>query len=342
MLFFAIKPSLAFSGHGQLYFEGKEFEVKLKAKQPGVLSDELMRALGMSNGEKSPPPWLPLMQRYGPPPAYMHLKIPGVNAQIPPGARWGTGENEWGKPPVDQYARPLWGDVFAASRDDGAANIDTTLWAPITESLEGEELEAEDEDESEEDENGEEGTETPSTVAGDETPSGFDSESGFSSTASTFSTSGMETPESLQLRKKDGTGTETPDQIRKDAPRSLYTVLEQKQVEVGSGLFGTTHTYVMPQAGAGAGGAATAMSEAERALESKKKAKRGEVDVALNPDDLESGVDAETLKRKYELQLEAEKVGSAPAMDMSDLMDERSKKKRKVVGGQKSKMKKIF
>ena len=65
---------------------------------------------------------------------------------------------------------------------------------------------------------------------------------------------GMETPESLQLRKKvffrnycvayyintllalfiislqDGTGTETPDQIRKDAPRSLYTVLEQKQV----------------------------------------------------------------------------------------------------------------
>jgi hypothetical protein len=31
-----------------------------------------------------PPPWLLNMQRYGPPPSYPNLKIPGLNAPIPP------------------------------------------------------------------------------------------------------------------------------------------------------------------------------------------------------------------------------------------------------------------
>lgn len=51
-------------------------------------------------------------------------------------------------------------------------------------------------------------------------------------------------------------GIETPDTInlRKDAegPRQLYTVLEQKQVSVGTtGIMGTDHVYVIPGAGAG-------------------------------------------------------------------------------------------
>lgn len=33
--------------------------------------------------EKVPPPWLIAMQRYGPPPSYPNLKIPGLNAPIP-------------------------------------------------------------------------------------------------------------------------------------------------------------------------------------------------------------------------------------------------------------------
>ena len=78
------KPRM--SPHGDLYFEGKEFEVKLRYrqaapagqlsdthaharartqvklrdKQPGVLSDELKRALKMKDGY--PPPWLKHMQ----------------------------------------------------------------------------------------------------------------------------------------------------------------------------------------------------------------------------------------------------------------------------------------
>lgn len=36
---------------------------------------------------KMPPPWLINMQRYGPPPSYPSLRIPGLNAPIPTGRR---------------------------------------------------------------------------------------------------------------------------------------------------------------------------------------------------------------------------------------------------------------
>ena len=35
------------------------------------------------NAEKYPPPWLIAMQRYGPPPSYPNLKVPGLNSPIP-------------------------------------------------------------------------------------------------------------------------------------------------------------------------------------------------------------------------------------------------------------------
>ncbi|KAK8935691.1 hypothetical protein KSP39_PZI005674 [Platanthera zijinensis] len=52
----------------------------------------------------SPPPWLINMQRYGPPPSYPQLKIPGLNAPIPPGASFGYHPGGWGKPPVDEVS----------------------------------------------------------------------------------------------------------------------------------------------------------------------------------------------------------------------------------------------
>lgn len=66
--------------------QGKEFETRLKEKKPGDLSDDLRTALGMPIGPNNhlvPPPWLIAMQRYGPPPSYPNLKIPGLNAPIP-------------------------------------------------------------------------------------------------------------------------------------------------------------------------------------------------------------------------------------------------------------------
>lgn len=52
--------------HGDLYYEGKEFETRLKEKKPGDLSEELRTALGMPIGpncHKVPPPWLIAQQR---------------------------------------------------------------------------------------------------------------------------------------------------------------------------------------------------------------------------------------------------------------------------------------
>ncbi|KAJ3278847.1 hypothetical protein HK104_001975, partial [Borealophlyctis nickersoniae] len=108
------KPKLSI--HGDLYYEGKEFETKLKARKPGQLSEELKMALNIP--PLAPPPWLINMQRYGPPPSYPQLKIAGLNAPIPEGAQWGYHPGGWGKPPVDEYNRPLYGDVFGSLQVD--------------------------------------------------------------------------------------------------------------------------------------------------------------------------------------------------------------------------------
>ena len=53
-----------------------------------------------------------LFYRYGPPPSYPNLKIPGLNGPIPEGCSFGYHAGGWGKPPVDENGRPLYGDVF--------------------------------------------------------------------------------------------------------------------------------------------------------------------------------------------------------------------------------------
>jgi len=108
---FQTKPKLTV--HGDLYYEGKEFELRLKEKKPGQLSEDLKKALGMPPG--APPPWLVNMQRYGPPPSYPSLKVQGLNAPIPEGGQWGYHPGGWGKPPVDELGRPLYGDVFGTT-----------------------------------------------------------------------------------------------------------------------------------------------------------------------------------------------------------------------------------
>merc|ERR1719242_3001815 len=127
---FANKPKL--SKHNDMYYDGKEYETKMLTKRPGQLSAALKEALGMA--ENAPPPWLINMQRYGPPPAYPNLKIPGLNAPIPQGAEYGYHPGGWGKPPVDEYGNPLYGDW---RQQDAAAPPpqpeDTTLWGDVDE-----------------------------------------------------------------------------------------------------------------------------------------------------------------------------------------------------------------
>ena len=140
--FFRWQTKPRMSIHGDLYYEGKENETRLKDKKPGVLSEELRVALGIPVGpqaDRYPPPWLIAMQRYGPPPSYPNLKVPGLNAPIPEGCQFGYHSGGWGKPPVDEHGRPLYGDVFGTNQFAYIRNlteeehIDKSYWGEIEE-----------------------------------------------------------------------------------------------------------------------------------------------------------------------------------------------------------------
>ncbi|KAI7853895.1 hypothetical protein BDC45DRAFT_146571 [Circinella umbellata] len=132
---FQSKPKL--TGHGDLYFEGKEY---MNQFEPGKISTALKEALEHTE----PPPWLFAMQNYGPPPNYPQLVIPGVNAPIPKGGEWGFKRGQWGHPPVDELNHPLYGNIFgtASSNDNkdvhsttsfqtDRTNVDRTLWGEL-------------------------------------------------------------------------------------------------------------------------------------------------------------------------------------------------------------------
>eukprot|EP00605_Chrysophyceae_sp_TOSAG23-4_P002156 GSChrysophyteH1.ASY1.ANO1.2384.1 assembled CDS len=129
------KPQL--SRHGELYYEGKEAEMINRNKKPGEsLSEGLLAALGikLEDAKKTPPPWLAAQQRFGPPPSYPSLKIPGLSAPIPRGCQFGYGPGGWGHPPVDEYGRALYGDVFGTGIgiNEGEEIVDVgTLWGEV-------------------------------------------------------------------------------------------------------------------------------------------------------------------------------------------------------------------
>merc|ERR1711976_590589 len=111
-------------------------------------------ALGMPIGphkHRCPPPWLIAMQRYGPPPSYPNLKIPGLNAPIPQGCSFGYHAGGWGKPPVDEYGRPLYRDVFGTQNNVEEEDIDqgkvNFRWGQLESDSESESSEEEEEEE---------------------------------------------------------------------------------------------------------------------------------------------------------------------------------------------------
>ena len=117
--FFKYQTKPAFlTKFGDIYYEGREAETKYVHKRPGLISPLLREALGMIEG--SPVPWLVNMQRFGPPPSYPYLKIPGLNSPIPIGAEWGYHPGGWGKPPVDEYGTPIYGGMWKPDTDRAA------------------------------------------------------------------------------------------------------------------------------------------------------------------------------------------------------------------------------
>lgn len=145
-----------------------------------------------------------------------------MNAPIPEGCSFGYHAGGWGKPPVDEKGKPLYGDVFGTSSLDAdvsiflifnsfqknktvlknnakfsnfqsgveEGDIDHNIWG---------ELESESEESSEEEEEDEnEDIDTPLDESGLVTPAeGMVTPSGLTSV-----TAGMETPDTIELRKK--------------------------------------------------------------------------------------------------------------------------------------------
>jgi splicing factor 3B subunit 2 len=304
--FFKYQTKPKMSGHGDLYYEGKEYEVDMKEKKPGVLSEELVTGLGML--ENAPPPWLINMQRYGPPPSYPNLRIPGLNAPIPEGASYGYHPGGWGKPPVDEYGRPLYGDVFGAyAQEDHAVleSIDRSHWGELgaasSDSSSEEESESEEEEEDEERGRGRrehegDGMETPLTLEG------------MSSVVS-----GLETPDTIDLRKREG--VETP--MSDAGGRELYRVIQEKKVQGAGGaqIFGSDRGYVIG---------------------------KGAVEVSINPDELETELSGlkqkDNLRGAYEAQLAAQ----GGEGEYEDHDDPRQKRKRRAESGAQSKRHKDF
>jgi len=241
---FAKKPLL--TKHSDMYYEGKEYEAKMMTKRPGQLSAAMKEALGMAEG--APPPWLINMQRYGPPPAYPGLKIPGLNAPIPQGAEYGYHPGGWGKPPVDEFGNPLYGDWRQDQAATPSAPEDLQLWGEVEDF-------AEEDDEDDGVEGGDKdgmatpmlGSQTPLIGGGAATPvmgrdGGTRSISGVSSI-----TSGMDTPGTGGSRSKRG-GIASVSGISSASltpTPQLFQVLEEQKARSGKGMFPSSQAYKM-------------------------------------------------------------------------------------------------
>lgn len=307
---FQTKPEL--TRYGEVYYEGKEFETNLKHLRPGELSDELKDALNMPPG--APPPWLINMQRYGPPPSYPALKVPGVNAPPPPGASWGFGPGQWGKPPVDEATnRPLYGgDIFGVLQQQQNTQqgepVERDLWGELQVQEESEEEDDEEEEDEEEESEGGVGVQTP---AGTETPSGL-----VSSVPTDIG--GTESVSEFDLRKRRGTETEET-----TGPRSAYKVIPERQTRV-EGFFGGDRAYDLK----GGQGSMPVLGQEE----SRKRKRPGDVDVSMNPDDLQArdGMDKEDLRKAYDAQKKAEQnPGWEFQEDLSDMIAGEARKRQK-------------
>ncbi|KAI1376010.1 DUF382-domain-containing protein [Hypoxylon crocopeplum] len=293
---FQSKPQL--TRFGEVYYEGKEYETDLRHLRPGELSDTLKEALSIPPG--APPPWLINQQRFGPPPSYPSLRIPGLNAPIPAGAQWGFNPGCYGKPPVDEYNRPLYGgDIFGIMQPSQAAPppgepIERTLWGELQEPEEESEEEEEDEEDEDEDE------EEDDVGAGLQTPSGMETPGGLASSVPTeYGTNTESVAGELDLRKSRR-GYDTEDSTH---PRAAYTVIQEKQARA-EGFFGSDRMYDLKNAG----GDMRVLGQDDEG--SRKRKKPGDVDVSFDPDALGDGISKDEMRKRFEEGRREEGVGA--------------------------------
>ena len=293
------KPEL--TRYGEVYYEGKEYETNLRHLRPGELSEELKEALNIPPG--APPPWLINQQRFGPPPSYPALKVPGLNAPPPPGGQWGFHPGGYGKPPVDEYNRPLYGgDIFGVLQPQNNQQmgepVEKTLWGELRPEEDTEEEESEDDEDEDEDDD----------EAGLETPSGLETPGGMTSTVpSEFG--GAESIGGEFTLRKQRRGTETEEST---APRSAYQVLPEHSIRA-QGFFGGERAYDLK--------AAQQNLPILGEENNRRKRKAGDVDVSVDVDALarDDKLNKDELKKQYETQRKAEAQGQWGAIDQDDL-----------------------
>jgi splicing factor 3B subunit 2 len=209
--------------------------------------------------------------------------------------QWGYHPGGWGKPPVDEFNRPLYGDVFglySQYQQQLQSSIEAAHLTnpPVLEPW-GELEVVEQEEEEEEEEQAEEMVEATAS-AGMATPmtAGFATPSGLSSVAT-----GLATPDAIQLRKE-------PRSSEDISNKSLYTVIPEKQSKI-SGMMGSEHVYDV------SGG-------------SKRKFGENAVDISLNPEEIE---DSRAVQSKYKAAIDGTQ-SSRPKEDLSEMVAEHSVK----------------
>ncbi|EED15074.1 splicing factor 3b, subunit 2, 145kD [Talaromyces stipitatus ATCC 10500] len=310
---FQTKPEL--TRYGEVYYEGKEYETNLRHLRPGELSDELKEALNIPPG--APPPWLINQQRYGPPPSYPALKIPGLNAPPPPGAMWGFHPGGYGKPPVDEHNRPLYGgDIFGVLQTQQTAQqgepVEKDLWGEL-QTMEEESEEESDEEEEEAEEEEEEAMDAAHAQSGLETPSGL-----VSTVPSEFGAAESIGGE-FDVRKHHR-GTETEDITQ---PKAAYRVIPEQASRV-SGFFGGDRVYDLK-----APEPPIPLLGSEDSHRKRKKA--DDVEVSMDPELLQTndGISKEHLKGLYDAEKKQEFSQWNFQEDLSDMIASESKRIRK-------------
>ncbi|KAF4980068.1 hypothetical protein FZEAL_3849 [Fusarium zealandicum] len=326
---FQTKPEL--TRFGEVYYEGKETEVDYQHFRPGDLTEGTREALGMPPG--APPPWLINQQRFGPPPSYPTLKIPGLNAPPPAGGSWGFHPGGWGKPPVDEFNRPLFGgDVFGLAAQNGGqgqggAQATGSGGEPVERNLWGELQPREEESEEEESEEESEDEEEEEATGGLETPSGLETPGGYASTVQPDYNQGVETSIAGEMDlRKERRGYDTEES---SAPRSAYTVLPERQVRA-EGFFGSDRVYDLKQAQQAQRSGVPVLGAED---DSRKRKKPGDIDVALDVDSLHQndGISKDDLRRRFEEGKKEEGIGAKWAYDddLSEMIAQESRKRQK-------------
>ncbi|PTD06859.1 Pre-mRNA-splicing factor sap145 [Fusarium culmorum] len=307
---FQTKPEL--TRFGEVYYEGKDpwnapWRTATMAHQPATIRTS---------------------------PSYPTLKIPGLNAPPPAGGSWGFHPGGWGKPPVDEFNRPLFGgDVFglaaSGAQGQGAAQILTGAGEPVEKNLWGElqprEEESEEEEEESDDEEEEEDEED--VPGGTETPSGLETPGGYASTAQADYGQGVETAIDGEMDlRKERRGYETEES---SAPRSAYTILPERQVRA-EGFFGSDRVYDLKQAQAAQQAGLPVLGAED---DSRKRKKPGDIDVALDLDSIQNndGISKDDLRRKFDEGKKEEGVGAKWAYDddLSEMIAQESRKRQK-------------